>query len=153
MRILLIVLFIFTILPGIAIGGHTGGSELECEKCHGDKIVTRSSHFIESEKDCVFCHQTLQSLTSMGQHEIVTFSDDDACQSCHTSGGIPVSTIGHESLRCVDCHNPHGSAYENNLNNSVITLCSESCHTTHELGRSHPIGAGVVDPNTRADMT
>ncbi|MEE9555478.1 MAG: cytochrome c3 family protein [candidate division Zixibacteria bacterium] len=144
-------LLVLPILMGVAFSGQN--SESDCGKCHQEKLDSRSSHFIESGDDCIFCHETGQTLELSGQHTTVTVSGNELCQSCHTSRGIAVSSKEHEILECVDCHNPHGSNQENNLNSPVISLCTGSCHSNHELGRSHPIGAGVVDPNTRTEMT
>lgn len=139
-------------ISGLAIAGQNDFSEPSCGNCHQDKIDSGAAHFIKSSEDCYFCHAIMPTQTISGRHEIITLKTNDACQACHNAQGT-VTAIGHENLACADCHNPHGSAIEPNLGRPVIELCSESCHTSRELGRSHPIGTGVIDKNTGTTMT
>jgi len=154
MKLRLLTLLIF----GLILGGgyvYAGGLDngFQCLQCHSDKIPNGSSHFIQSGDDCLFCHNVDMTQVSYASHKVLTMDQDEVCQACHGSTGGMITTVGHESLRCVECHNPHGSRNEHMLTNAPISLCSESCHTSHELGRSHPVGAGITDINTGSTLT
>jgi len=46
--------------------------------------------------------------------------------------------------KCNSCHD--------GLAKPTIQTC-EKCHTKYKLGRSHPVGSGITDPNTNQTMT
>ena len=54
---------------------------------------------------------------------------------------------------CLDCHKQYHTDPIQRLSlQSEIDLCYE-CHTTEALGNTHPVGDGIIDPNTSQMMT
>ncbi|MEW6401408.1 MAG: cytochrome c3 family protein [Chloroflexota bacterium] len=59
----------------------------------------------------------------------------------------------YQQEKCLDCHVIfHEPETQRRYAQSDIELCY-SCHPHSELGNSHPVGGGVIDPNTGQMMT
>ena len=122
----------------------------DCLGCHAHIIDSPSSHFIESNDDCLFCHRVVGATTSHLQLDNIGAS---LCAGCHVRESLALATTEHRSLACTSCHDPHGSEHDHNHVAERDALCLTSCHTLHELGRSHPRGAGVRDVVTGEELT
>lgn len=122
----------------------------DCENCHNEKITSISSHFIESDNDCQFCHIVN---TNSSDHEILSIKDNDVCVACHVEQSEFNSSDAHSTLLCIECHNPHGSSQDYMFNKTVVTLCNEVCHTKKELGNSHAVGGDLIDKRTGQQLT
>lgn len=91
-------------------------------------VSTGKSQVKGQVDDCLQCHDKAWGITAQSQHPLIK---EGKCRDCHQT----YDTAEHrESIRPVD------------------ELCME-CHTPEKMGRSHPIGAGVIDPNTAEAMT
>lgn len=75
---------------------------------------------------------------------------------CHSDLKTKEELFKHQPYvdsRCLDCHKGfHTPATEQKRLFMELDLCY-SCHTRAVLGNSHPVGEGVIDPNTRKTMT
>jgi nitrate/TMAO reductase-like tetraheme cytochrome c subunit len=93
---------------------HTGSlhkfapNELACAECHKDKAI----HGMGMEgMSCLKCHSYSEKATKMVAAE--------RCRSCHKK--IPEKGI-MASLKCFDCHHPHGKIKPSSLD------CLKTCH-------------------------
>jgi predicted CXXCH cytochrome family protein len=73
---------------------------------------------------------------------------DNGCHSDLNSDAFISKHLPFANGECQLCHseNPHHQLIERTPNEE-IALCI-SCHSVESLGNSHPIGDGVIDPNT-----
>jgi predicted CXXCH cytochrome family protein len=70
---------------------------------------------------------------------------------CHSDFNVNDPVSSHAPFangECQLCHSddPHHRPIDE-TSNAEIALCT-SCHSLESLGNSHPIGSGVIDPNT-----
>ena len=133
-----------------ATGGTVATPSSNCLECHTERLDGSSLHFISADEDCLVCH------TIVGEdenHVLLNNAGTDLCADCHVLESYNHAATEHHSLACTTCHNPHGSEYDHNHIADHNTMCLSSCHTLHELGRSHPRGAGTRDKLTGAELT
>lgn len=121
-----------------------------CQSCHSDMFKTQDNHFISTADDCRFCHDVTGSGS---KHEVSTIENNSACVACHPQQDRLNTSDTHADMLCADCHAVHGSEITSQLIRPVVQLCSASCHTTHELGRSHPLGQQITDNRTGGELT
>jgi len=125
--------------------------EDSCSGCHFSGNQDQRSHDIDTGGECNYCHR---SVGSNDAHNISTNRDSFNCMFCHSELNPTTSSLGaHKNLQCVDCHTAHGPNGGYRLVKSVVSLCSETCHTADQLGKSHPVGQGVIDKSTGTELT
>jgi predicted CXXCH cytochrome family protein len=128
-----------------------------CFRCHGDKkaeVSAKTGVHAAAQGDCTDCHTPHVS----DEKGLVKGNKErTVCLSCHDelratlerSKSIhPLKAAGG---RCTACHRPHSSPEGHLLAQPIGNLCL-GCHKTHTQF-SHPIGKGIIDPNTGKDMT
>ena len=128
---------------------------LDCHDVH--KARTSSEAVEAEIEKCLFCHpgQELEfkdqyphplreeQITCAGCHDphsdrfenMLKEEGDETCGACHADiriegGSHPASRNTHhpfETVKCMDCHRPHGSNFEKVLKHASSTLCS-TCH-------------------------
>ena len=79
----------------------------------------------------------------------------DQCLSCHGEPWGINQKFQHPLIKegkCRSCHNTYDEAAHQEREKPVLETCLE-CHREGELGRSHPVGGGVIDPNTQDTLT
>lgn len=90
-------------------------------------------------------------VNSIGQEN----READGCLKCHSSEWGAKSQFQHPLIKegkCKSCHSTYDEAVHLESEKPVLETC-QGCHTGEILGRSHPVGGGVVDPNTGETMT
>jgi hypothetical protein len=118
----------------------------ECTSCHGDVPPV----YAGTATQCVGCHQAdYDSSTYPGHNMFPT-----TCQNCHTPSGwtpaiggthpddvFPISTGGHVTVACMDCHNVALGPSTGGMN----TTCT-ACHTHQRavVDAQHEGAAGYV---------
>lgn len=81
--------------------------------------------------------------------------DSDACLKCHADYLKLDKKFIHPLIKdgkCKQCHISYDMDGHKEQNPPVLDVCL-SCHTQEKLGRSHPAGDGIIDPNTNSLMT
>ncbi len=144
--VVFLVAIAFALVPNANSETDTGS----CSDCHDSVLSERTSHFIDTEDDCLFCHETD---IAGGEIHAISFGENDLCVACHVEQDRMDTTDVHGSLNCIECHNPHGSNHAYSFSTESVSLCAETCHTSDQLGNSHAIGEGVFDMQTGEDMT
>jgi predicted CXXCH cytochrome family protein len=75
---------------------------------------------------------------------------------CHSELKAQEGPIKHQPYvdgQCLSCHKTyHTEETQKKYTQSDIDLCY-SCHVDSQLGVTHPVGEGVIDPNTGQMMT
>ena len=141
-----ILVMVFTLMTD----ANSGADDGSCTDCHDSMLSERTNHFIDTEDDCLFCHETD---IGGGDNHVVTYTEKDICVACHVVQDRMAVTDVHGNLNCIECHNPHGSNHNYSLSAEGISLCSETCHTSDQLGNSHLVGEGVLHTKTGEEMT
>lgn len=99
-----------------------------CAACHGPHVGFGSGLLRkEGARQCLTCHQSSEFT---GKHRHAPAFDD-----------------------CGTCHDPHASDSRMLLASSDITGLCENCHADARKTHFHPMGSGVIDPRTKADLT
>lgn len=82
-------------------------------------------------------------------------NDGDYCLSCH-SKDVDLSKKSLHPLvkekKCRACHVSYDNGLHKEGDEPVFSACI-NCHSEEKLGRSHPVGEGIIDPNTKDTMT
>ncbi|MDH3891915.1 MAG: hypothetical protein OEV49_12600 [candidate division Zixibacteria bacterium] len=141
-----ILVMMFTLVPNANSGADAGS----CADCHDSMLSERTNHFIDTEDDCMFCHETD---IGGGDNHVITYTEKDICLACHVEQDRTAATDVHGNLNCIECHDPHGSNHNYSLSTEGISLCSETCHTSDQLGNSHIVGEGALHTKTGEVMT
>lgn len=136
----------FTIAPD----AKSGADAEPCSECHTSVLSERTNHFIDTEDDCLFCHE---NDIGGGDSHVITFVENDLCVACHVEQDRMDATDIHGDLNCIECHNPHGSNHKYSFNAESISLCSKTCHTSNQLGNSHAVGEGILHAKTGEELT
>ena len=76
---------------------------------------------------CLRCHPNERGVQRLHQHPLIK---EGQCKSCHSS---------------------YDEEMHQEREHPVLEVCLE-CHRD-QLGRSHPVGGGIMDPNTSETMT
>jgi predicted CXXCH cytochrome family protein len=131
--------------------GENATDAASCLSCHDSSPGIQNTHFINSSDDCRFCHEPHGSGLDKRAE---TIRSNILCLSCHAEQDPSYQqSLVHTGLQCTTCHNPHGSDSSPMLVRESVTLCTESCHTSAQIGLSHPVGTGVIDKATGREMT
>jgi predicted CXXCH cytochrome family protein len=81
---------------------------------------------------------------------------DYLCLTCHDRESLGLNKkFVHPLVRkieCSSCHREYNKDEHFETNKPVLDICV-NCHTNEELGRSHPVGNGIIDPNTQDVMS
>lgn len=112
-----------------------------CLKCHEKK--SEQSHWKVSEHAragvaCVTCHdvhpskEQKSSANAVGKSAMIRGTQTELCLSCHKSTEADFNKPTHHrvlegTMKCNDCHNPHGSDKPHQLRADTKTLCVK-CH-------------------------
>ena len=76
------------------------------------------------------------------------------CITCHQNLGITyIARGGHRDQSCDSCHFTQDNPGNLIVNKPDVLTCTFQCHTSGEMGRSHPVGPGVEDTRTGATLT
>lgn len=81
--------------------------------------------------------------------------DGDYCLSCHSNAAGLDKKFLHPLVsekKCRACHISYDAALHKEAEAPVLDTCL-SCHGEQKLGRSHPVGGNIIDPNTNTMMT
>ncbi len=92
-------------------------------------------------------------LVSTGKSQVKGQADD--CLQCHDNAWGVTAQSQHPLIKegkCRECHQTYDSVKHEETTPPVDELCMD-CHTSDKIGRSHPIGNGIIDPKTSAEMT
>lgn len=90
-------------------------------------------------------------LTGKGQDR----RDVDQCLQCHGAERGITAQNQHPLIKegkCRDCHSSYDEESHQEFEKPGLRICVD-CHGDQTLGRSHPVGNGMVDPNTNGEMT
>jgi predicted CXXCH cytochrome family protein len=122
------------------------GNEV-CYSCHSDKqeeFSAKAHLHAPVEEGCVECHNPH---SSNFQFSLAAESTKGVCFTCHSDkeGEIAKARKKHAGLDtprgCIACHDPHASAYSQQLDKAPMDLCL-SCH---DKEYTHPDGTSVAD--------
>jgi predicted CXXCH cytochrome family protein len=127
-----------------------------CFRCHGDKkteVAAKEGVHAAAQGDCTDCHTPHAS----DEKGLVKGNKERAvCLGCHDDmrtrleQARSIHPLKAADGRCTACHRPHSSPQPHLLAQPMATLCL-GCHKTHTQF-AHPIGKGIIDPNTGKDM-
>lgn len=125
-----------------------------CGKCHQAVLKQASAvrrHNLDDERSCLNCHNA----HAASAPSLLAAEQKDLCFRCHFKGdaykGKKETYLTHDGMECSNCHTPHGSDNAQYLVSTGLDLCV-GCHADAHKG-SHPVGAGILDPRTKAEMT
>jgi predicted CXXCH cytochrome family protein len=96
--------------------------------------------------------------TSAGDTTASVSTQANPCfeSGCHAELKTNEGPYKHQPFvdnRCLDCHIAfHNPGTQRLYTQSDIDLCY-GCHSQNDLGNSHPVGEGVIDPKTMQMMT
>lgn len=113
-----------------AVAATADDASVACTDCHEDKQNAEYVHYPAREGDCRFCHEPApEHLENGGPGGMKTDRTASACYQCHdpVNKGKTVHPALAMEGECTQCHNPHGSTFENLLVRPKNTLCLE-CH-------------------------
>jgi len=100
------------------------------------------------EQKCQVCHQKGSSALKRDGGAL--------CYICHFDAAAKFKKgYIHQPVErgeCTSCHRPHRSPNKHLLSQEGMDLCY-SCHADARLGRSHPVGPGIIDPKIGEMMT
>lgn len=98
----------------------------------------------------------IQTPSARGSATQVDSGGPCLASNCHADLKQKEQPIKHQpytEARCLDCHiDFHSPLTEQKRLQIELKLCY-TCHTCAVLGNSHPVGEGVIDPNTHKTMT
>jgi hypothetical protein len=118
------------------MGGSFFSGGIQCEQCHGMGSLhefSRSKDDINIDASAQFCG------TCHNRNSDATISAMDGFILNYQQYS-EMSAAGHQSLSCVDCHNPHKTT-KHGQTGGIIKDCLD-CHSDIENGRNH---RGVAD--------
>ncbi|NMC42802.1 MAG: hypothetical protein GYA46_02700 [candidate division Zixibacteria bacterium] len=125
-----------------------------CGKCHQTVLKQASAahnHNLDDPRSCLNCHNAHAASAS----SLLVGEQKDLCFRCHFKGeaykGKKETYLTHDGMECSNCHTVHGSDNAQYLTTTGLELCT-GCHADAHKG-SHPVGAGIIDPRTKTDMT
>ena len=114
-----------------------------CLQCHekGARDSWRASTHAFRGVGCVDCHTVMRKVSPRSQLAkaqdvspiAVTRPETQVCLRCHLKKKAQMNLPSHMPVRegrmtCVDCHNPHGGPYANQLKRATV---NEVCYTCH----------------------
>ncbi len=157
---------------------HQPFAQGRCGSCHQVGGPDPKATFLKGRDLCFSCHsKEAQAFRKKLVHAPVAAGQCEACHTPHASeikGLLAGEAWGmcldcHEKVedrytrskashppkeaasQCTACHTPHASDQPDLFPTDSLTVCS-TCHKEH-ASLSHPMGAGVTDPRTKATMT
>ncbi len=77
------------------------------------------------------------------------------CFKCHAEIFSLMKSFPHPLIKegkCKSCHSSYDEATHTEEIKPNFDTCL-GCHPEEALGRSHPVGDGIIDPNTNDTMT
>ncbi len=114
-----------------------------CLQCHerGARNSWRASTHAFRGVGCVDCHTVMRKVSPRSQLAkaqdvspiAVTRPETQVCLRCHLKKKAQMNLPSHMPVRegrmtCVDCHNPHGGPYANQLKRATVNEVCYSCH-------------------------
>ena len=100
-----------------------------------------------------FLFSVILFIVSAGKSQVKGQADD--CLQCHDRAWGITSQSQHPLIKegkCRDCHQTYDTVKHRESIPPIADLCV-NCHTPEKMGRSHPIGKGIIDPKTGEEMT
>ncbi|WP_286828844.1 MULTISPECIES: DmsE family decaheme c-type cytochrome [Kordiimonas] len=105
----------------------------QCLACHdgGKRLHWHASVHETADLACSDCHNPMASIS--GRNLLARESVNDTCMMCHRETRIDFNRRSHMPLfegkvGCLDCHNPHGSAFDMLLHTPTVNETCYSCH-------------------------
>ncbi len=101
--------------------------------------------------------QTAADITSL-EVSAATLTMTSPCfdSGCHSDLIAQEEEYKHRPYvdqKCLECHeNYHSEETQHDYLEHDILLCL-GCHADSDLGNTHPVGEGIIDPNTENMMT
>ncbi len=125
----------------------------QCLDCHSEFIPEHPEEYAIHaplfEPGCTECHK----MHPDDDNNLLRENKSDLCFKCHEGIFNTNSRYSHEAEECGTCHDPHFAKYTRLFIANPVSLCSQPCHDGFQKKKSHPVGRGVIDPNTGEDMT
>lgn len=102
-----------------------------CMSCHQDdkRMSWNGGHHDNADVACASCHQV-----HVAKDPVLSKNTEmEVCTSCHTKQKADMNKRSSHPLKwaqmtCSDCHNPHGSMTDSDLNKPSINDTCYSCH-------------------------
>ena len=112
----------------------------QCVSCHETFREVKEITHKPVISGCLTCHVVSKELEHPQQKDSIRLKKDlpGLCYSCHPKGDFQNSNI-HEPVlagRCLSCHDPHHSEYEDLSVQSVPELCFE-CHDKKKFTKKY----------------
>ena len=140
-------LMLVCIAAFISLGWGPPAGNTPCQYCHPEKQRGAFVHTPARKGACLKCHDPRTKSLRKPRFAL--------CTECHNEPRFTSAKHLHPLTKrgqCEACHSAHRSNQPHVLVTNPLTLC-RSCHSDRDRGRSHPIGPGIKDPNTRGMMT
>lgn len=107
----------------------------------------------ESRNDLLLPQGELITVTIQPVSSQVSPCFESGCHAEVKANEGPYKHQPYVDNHCLDCHTTfHNPDTQRLYTQSDIDLCYH-CHPQNALGNSHPVGEGVIDPNTDQMMT
>ncbi len=125
---------------------------IECLKCHPREVKNYERPKLHSPfkyGQCLVCHLPHNS----SYNSLLKGPETEICYRCHSDVKPENFRFSHKVNKCTYCHLYHSSERSKFLLADPVRLCTQPCHSEAELSQNHPVGFGVIDPNTQSSLT
>jgi predicted CXXCH cytochrome family protein len=103
----------------------------KCLECHEDK--TKGPHVHSAiATGCITCHEVKVVDKDTTNVDLIA-PKEELCFTCHEKSQAATLHGPYEKGRCVYCHDPHVSDFDNQLRAAGNSLCLE-CHQNRKIG-------------------
>lgn len=105
----------------------------QCLTCHqgGDHMHWIGSLHESADIGCSDCHNPMGNISGAGL--LARSNINETCMMCHKEQRVDFNRRSHMPLfegkiGCLDCHNPHGTAFDTLLRTPTVNETCYSCH-------------------------